>query len=180
MPEPDINVVEYNPAWPSLFEEESERVRNVLGDRVMFVEHFGSTAVPGLPAKPIIDFCVVLNDLELASVAIDLLEDEGYRIHNDWEKRTVLRRSTTESHMFNLHLAWQETLPEIRWNLMFRDYLWENPPARERYATVKQEAADKFPNDVKGYYEAKTPVIEEIMERAEGQGYLERIDFSEE
>lgn len=178
MGEPEITVVEYDPAWPRLFEQESQRVRNLLGDMVLFIEHFGSTAVPGLDAKPIIDFCVVLTDQQMAPRAIDILKEEGYQVSKEWEKRTVLRRSTTETHQFNLHLAWQETLPEIQGNLMFRDYLRENPSMRDRYGEVKQDAAENFPNNVRKYYEAKNPLIEEIMERAEEEGYFERIDLS--
>lgn len=177
MSQPEITVVEYNPAWPRLFEQESQRVRDLLGDMVLFIAHFGSTAVPGLAAKPIIDFCVVLTDQQFAPRAIDVLEDEGYQIRQDWETRTVLRRSTMETHQFNLHLAWQETIPGIKGNLVFRDYLRENPSMRDRYAEVKQDTAEEFPNNVRKYYEAKNPLIEEIMEMAEEEGYFERIDL---
>lgn len=173
---PTIDVVAYDPAWPERFDRESERVRRVLGDKVMAIEHFGSTAVPGLAAKPIIDFCVVLEDQAMASEAVDQLEELGYQVSKDWDKRTVLRRTAADGQSFNLHLGWPETLPGVRGNLAFREYLRDTPSMRERYATVKREAAEEVPDDVEGYYEAKNPIIEELMERATEAGYRERVD----
>ena len=178
MDEPEVTVVEYDPAWPELYERESERVRELLGDRVVLTEHFGSTAVPSLAAKPIIDVIVLLEDRELAPDAVDELEGAGYRIHRDWETRTVLRRSSDERHGFNLHCCWSETIPEVEGNLAFRDYLRDNPKMRDRYGKLKQEAAAEFPDDIERYYEAKNTLVTEIVERADEEGYEEQIDLS--
>ena len=177
MEPPKVTVVDYNPEWPQMFECESEIVSNVLDDRVMVIAHFGSTSVPGLAAKPIIDFCVILKDQKMAPEAIDLLGELGYWVKKDWNNRTVLRRSDTDEQQFNLHLGWPETIPEVKGNLMFREYLRDNPSMRDQYGKIKREAADSFPDDIGEYYNAKNPIIKQIMENAQEDGYWEEIDL---
>jgi len=163
-----IEVVDYDPEWPRLFEREADRIRAVLGKRAVQLEHVGSTSVPGLAAKPIIDIMLVVPDSGDELAYVPDLEAAGYVL--------VIREAERQQHRVfkgpdtnvNLHV-YSPGSPEIERYLIFRDRLRSDPADRERYQHVKRELARRDWRYVQQYADAKTEVVEEIIARAQGQ-----------
>jgi GrpB-like predicted nucleotidyltransferase (UPF0157 family) len=163
-----IEVVDYDPEWPRLFEREADRIRAVLGKRAVQLEHVGSTSVPGLAAKPIIDIMLVVPDSGDELAYVPDLEAAGYVL--------VIREAERQQHRVfkgpdtnvNLHV-YSPGSPEMERYLIFRDRLRSDPADRERYQRVKRELARRDWRYVQQYADAKTEVVEEIIARAQGQ-----------
>ncbi|UPV75497.1 GrpB family protein [Halorussus limi] len=169
---PRIEVVEYDPAWPVRFEREADRMRELLGENVLSIEHVGSTSVPGLAAKPIVDICPVVADTDDGERCADLLQRNGYYRSekdrgDDWIE---LGRTADDGQEFNVHVRPRHSDAVTRY-LLLRAYLRDHPDAREEYARVKRAAAETHPNDVSGYTREKSDIIESIVERARAEGY---------
>ena len=164
-----IELVDYDPEWPRLFEREAERVRSALGSRVLQLEHAGSTSVPGLIAKPRIDMILVVADSADEPAYVAPLEAAGYllRIREpDWFEHRLLRGPDTD---VNLHV-FSAGCPEIDRMLLFRDHLRTDAADRELYARAKRELAGREWRYVQNYADAKTAVVEEILARAAADG----------
>ena len=160
-----IVLVEYDPAWPGLYEREEARIRNALGDRALLVEHVGSTSVPGLPAKPIVDIVLVVGDSSDEVDYVPRLEAAGYvlRIREpDWYEHRMFKGPDTN---VNVHV-YSEGCEEIERYLLFRDWLRRDPVDRERYEQAKWELAERDWKFVQNYADAKSEIVEEIIARA--------------
>jgi GrpB-like predicted nucleotidyltransferase (UPF0157 family) len=160
-----LQVVDYDPAWPGLFGREADRVRAVLGDRVSQLEHIGSTSVPGLAAKPIIDMLLVVPDPGDEPAYLPDLEAAGYVLvirEPDWYQHRCFKGPDTD---VNLHV-YPPGCPEIERYLLFRDRLRRDPAERARYQRVKRELAERDWTYVQQYADAKTEVVEAIIARA--------------
>ena len=160
-----IQLVDYDPEWPRLFERDAVRIRTVLGDRALQVEHAGSTSVPGLPAKPIIDIVLVVADSANEESYVPPLEAAGYVLRlrePDWFEHRLLKGPDTN---INLHVFSKDS-PEIERMLLFRDRLRRNEADRELYLRAKRELARQEWKYVQNYADAKTAVVEEILARA--------------
>ena len=160
-----IELVDYEPAWPELFRREENRIRAALGDHVVLIEHTGSTSVPGLAAKPIIDITLAVPDSADEEAYVPALEAAGYvlRIREpDWYAHRVFKGPDTN---VNLHV-FSKGCPEIDRMLRFRDWIRSNSADRELYEETKRELAAKEWKYVQDYADAKTPVVEEIVARA--------------
>jgi GrpB-like predicted nucleotidyltransferase (UPF0157 family) len=160
-----IELADYDPAWPELFRREMERIRDILGERVLQVEHVGSTSVPGLPAKPIIDILLVVADSADEQAYVAPLEEAGYvlRIREpDWHEHRVLKGPDTN---VNLHV-FSSGSDEIERMLAFRDRLRSNEQDRLLYERSKRELARQEWKYVQDYADAKSEVVEEIIVRA--------------
>jgi GrpB-like predicted nucleotidyltransferase (UPF0157 family) len=163
-----IKVADYDPAWPGLFQREAERIRAVLGQRVVRLEHVGSTAVPGLAAKPVIDILLVVPDSGDEPAYVSDLEAAGYVLfirEPDWHQHRCFKGPDTN---IQLHV-YSPGSPEIQRYLTFRDRLRSDPADRERYQRVKRELAQRDWRYGQQYADAKTEVVEEIIARAQGQ-----------
>lgn len=163
--EAPIALVAYNPAWPGLFEREAERIRAALGDDVRLLEHAGSTSVPGLAAKPIIDMILAVPDSADEASYVPPLEAAGYvlRIREpDWFEHRVFKGPDTN---VNLH-TFSEDCEEIDRMLAFRDRLRASDADRELYERTKRGLAGRDWKYVQNYADAKTAVVAEIMRRA--------------
>jgi GrpB-like predicted nucleotidyltransferase (UPF0157 family) len=164
-----INIVDYDPQWPRLFEREADRVLAALGDGVLLIEHVGSTSVPGLAAKPRIDILLVVADSSDESAYVPALEADDYvlRIREpDWYEHRVLKGPDMD---INLHV-FSPGCPEIDRMLLFRDWLRSNASDRLLYERTKRELARKDWKYTQNYADAKTAVVEEILTRARGGG----------
>ena len=162
-----IHIVDYDPEWPQLFEREVERIQAALGDRVLLIEHVGSTSVPGLAAKPRIDVLLVVADSANESAYVPALEAVGYvlRIREpDWYEHRVFKGSDMD---VNLHV-FSSGCPEIERMLLFRDWLRSNAADRQLYERTKRELARLDWKYTQNYADAKTEVVEEILARARG------------
>lgn len=164
-----IQIVDYDPAWPRLFAREAARIRAALGDRVLHLEHVGSTAVPGLAAKPRIDILLVVADSGDEAAYVPALEAAGYalRIREPaWYEHRVLKGPDTD---VNLHV-FSPGCPEIDRMLGFRDHLRRDDADRRRYERAKRELARGDWRYTQQYADAKTAIVEEIIARAEAGG----------
>jgi GrpB-like predicted nucleotidyltransferase (UPF0157 family) len=163
-----IVLSDYDADWPRLFQREEERIRGVLGDGALQIEHVGSTAVPGLAAKPIIDIVLVVADSADEQAYVTPLEAAGYvlRIREpDWHEHRVLKGPDTN---VNLHVFSRGSV-EIDRMLAFRDWLRTNESDRLRYERSKRELSRRDWKYVQDYADAKTEVVEEIIARATGR-----------
>lgn len=163
-----IIIADYDPAWPRLFERERDRIRAALGDRVVMIEHVGSTSVPGLAAKPRIDLLLVVADSADEPSYVPALEAAGYvlRIREpDWYQHRVFKGPDTD---VNLHVfSAGSGRPEIGRMLLFRDWLRTNEADRRLYERTKRDLASRTWKYTQNYADAKTTVVEGILARAQ-------------
>jgi GrpB-like predicted nucleotidyltransferase (UPF0157 family) len=161
-----IEIREYDPAWPSLYAREDTRIRAALGVRAIRLEHAGSTSVPGLPAKPLIDIVLEVPDSSDEQAYLPDLEAAGYTLRirePEWFEHRVLKGPDTN---VNLH-AFSAGCVEVDRMLLFRDWLRRNEADRELYAAAKRELAARDWKYVQQYADAKSEVVAEILARAE-------------
>ena len=167
-----VVVVDPDPVWPALFEQERAAITCVLGTAALSVEHVGSTSVPGLPAKPVIDVLLLVPDSADEPAYLPALLAAGYHLRvrePDWlEHRVVARRlANGDPHDVNVHVfspgAADREVARMR---MFRDWLRSHPADRDRYAATKRELAARRWRFVQDYADAKTEVVEAILARA--------------
>jgi GrpB-like predicted nucleotidyltransferase (UPF0157 family) len=163
-----IVIERYNPAWPLWFEAEASSVCSVLGEKVLLLEHVGSTSVPGLVAKPSIDIVLVVRDSKDEAAYVTPLEQHGYilRIREpDWHEHRMLKgpRRDIKLHVFSAGCS------EVGRMLAFRDWLRSNPEDRKRYEEVKIALAKKDWKFMQSYADAKTEIVESILARAAAQ-----------
>jgi GrpB-like predicted nucleotidyltransferase (UPF0157 family) len=160
-----IQLAEYDPQWPALFEREAERIRGALGKKARLVEHTGSTSVPGLVAKPIIDIVLVVPDSSDESEYVPDLESAGYvlRIREpDWYEHRLFKGPDTN---VNLH-TFSEGCEEVPRMIAFRDWLRANDEDRALYESTKRELATREWKYVQNYADAKSAVVRDIVARA--------------
>ena len=161
-----IHIVDYDPEWPHRFEREANRIRLVLGNRALRIEHAGSTAVPNLSAKPIIDVVLVVTDSAKETEYAVALERAGYQLRirePGWHQHRMFKALEKD---VNLHV-FSTGCPEIGRMLAFRDRLRSSESDRELYARSKRALAQQKWKYTQNYADAKTAVIEEIMTRAQ-------------
>jgi GrpB-like predicted nucleotidyltransferase (UPF0157 family) len=165
----EIRIVEYDERWPANFERVRARVVEALGDAALEIHHVGSTSIPGLPAKPVIDIDLVVAYPADEAAYVPALEAAGFvhLIREPWwhEHRLLKRRDpTTHLHVFG------PDCPEVIRHLMFQDWLLAHPEERERYAEAKRAAAHEMNSRPGGgtgmeYNRHKEPVVREILDR---------------
>jgi putative glutamine amidotransferase len=161
-------VADYDPEWSDMFEREAARIRKTLGAVAVRIEHVGSTAVPGLAAKPVIDIQVSVERMVPRERFVAPLETLGYEFvadptdtEHEYFKKDVRGVRTHQIHVCPVGSEWE------RRHLAFRDYLRAHPEDSARYAELKRLLADRHPNDVMAYVDAKTPFIRELEGRAQ-------------
>jgi GrpB-like predicted nucleotidyltransferase (UPF0157 family) len=164
--QPSIIVEPYDPTWPAKFETEKRVLRAVLAPWLAgTIEHIGSTAVPGLPAKPVIDIMGAVRDLPSSQPAIEALRPFNYcYFPYKAELMHWFCKPTPASRTHHLHLVpfesqlWRE-------RLAFRDSLRSDPATREAYTQLKLKLAAQFRDDREAYTEAKTDFIRSVLQR---------------
>jgi GrpB-like predicted nucleotidyltransferase (UPF0157 family) len=160
-----VVVCDYDEAWPKLFREIAEPVQSALSDIVVTVEHVGSTAVPGLAAKPVIDVDVVVHSAEEVPVAIERLRKLGYVYQGDKGisgREAFLWPSHSPAHHLCVVVAGSKPLAD---HIHFRDYLRSDPQAAREYGELKRALADEHRNDREGYTGAKDNFISQALAR---------------
>ncbi|MFW5416021.1 GrpB family protein [Nocardiopsis sp. CNT-189] len=162
-----VLLVEPDPKWPYLFQREVERLRGLLGEAALGIEHVGSTAVPGLAAKPCVDILLLVADPEDEEAYRPALEGAGYRLFLVEPERSGHRGFKGPDVNVNLHVYPEG--PEARRMLRFRDRLRSSAGDRELYERTKRELAERTWGSVREYGDAKTGVVDEILSRAGGE-----------
>ena len=158
-----IELAEYDASWPLRYREIEVLVRDVLGDQVVLIEHVGSTSVPGLAAKPIIDIVLEVPDSEQEIEYVPSLENKGFllRIREpDWYKHRLLKLNDANLHVFSAECT--ETIRMMR----FRNWLRSHPHERDLYQAKKRELVARIWKHTQNYADAKTDVVETIISRA--------------
>jgi GrpB-like predicted nucleotidyltransferase (UPF0157 family) len=161
-----ITVVDSHPEWPQLFDREAARIQATLGDRVLRLEHVGSTAVPGLAAKPIIDILLGVGDSADEPRYVPDLEAAGYVLtirEPGWNEHRMFQGPDTDIH---LHV-FSSGSPEVARMLLFRDWLRCDASDRKLYEHAKRELAPQNWKYMQNYADAKIPIFNAILERAE-------------
>ncbi len=160
-----ITLAEYDPAWPQVYAQKATAIRAALGERITLLEHVGSTSVPGLAAKPLIDILLVVADSSDEAAYVPELEAQGYTLRvrePDWFQHRVLKGADPET---NLHVFSPGCI-EIRRMLLMRDWLRAHPDDRALYERTKRELARRQWKYVQNYADAKSAVVEAILARA--------------
>jgi len=162
----EVRVVEHDRQWSRLFVELSERVTAALGELALRVEHVGSTSVPGLAAKPVVDLDVVIPSRGDLPEAIHRLQALGYEHLGDLgiTGREAFRRPP-DTPRHNLYICARDS-EELARHVRFRDYLRANPTEAERYAALKRNLAELHRFDIDAYCDAKTGFIESALSAA--------------
>jgi GrpB-like predicted nucleotidyltransferase (UPF0157 family) len=173
----DVTIVPYDAVWPELFRQEAEHLRACLPPQLIRrIEHFGSTAVPDLAAKPIIDLLVEVTSLRAARAKIaPILEAQGY----DYFWRSTMgddvppwyaffiKRDQSGTRTHHIHMMTRRPVFQVHWErLLFRDYLIANSDVAAEYDQLKKRLASAHPNDRVAYTEGKTAFILNVMARA--------------
>lgn len=160
-----IELLEYDSNWPILYLNEQEQILDALGNKNVEIEHVGSTSVPGLCAKPIIDIVLLVKDSTDESSYVEALEKKGYVLRvreQEWFEHRMFKKVNPS---VNLHVFSQEC-EEAERMLLFRDWLRSHDGDRDLYAETKRKLAKKQWKYIQFYADAKTEVVKEIMSRA--------------
>lgn len=162
-----VVVEPHNPQWKVLFEIEAQALRGVFGEQVVAIYHFGSTAIPGILAKPIIDILMTVQEIESVKKRQPRLERMGYHAQGEYgiPGRRFFYKGTFDDRSYHLHI-YQFDNPNILRHIAFRDYLCENPVPARQYAALKERLAHEFPEDMDSYIAGKNDFVKEHEVRA--------------
>lgn len=155
-----VLVVDYNPEWPSMFQAEAHKIARILGDNLITIHHIGSTSVPGLRAKPIIDMMPVVKDITLVDQCNPQMAALGYEAMGEFglPGRRYFRKGGHE-RTHHVHCYSQSSSEEIERHLAFRDYLRTHPNVARSYGELKANLARKHPDDANAYMDGKDAFV---------------------
>jgi GrpB-like predicted nucleotidyltransferase (UPF0157 family) len=162
-----VVVVRYDPRWPRLYEREAAQIRRILGPLLVSIHHIGSTAVPGLAAKPIIDILPVVTDVEAVDALKPAFEAIGYEYLGEFgiPGRRYLRKGGDE-RTHQLHIFGRDHEADIRRHLAVRDYLRTHPETALAYGNLKRTLAKRYPFDIDGYCDGKDAFVKALEQAA--------------
>jgi len=162
-----VRLVPHSEEWGGLFKEEAARIATCLQGKVFDIEHVGSTAVPGIPAKPIIDIAVGIPDFAVIMNLVRLLEQIGYEYRGDrfGDGNHIFAKGPASSRTHHLHVV---ALGGPKWRnyALFRDYLRSHEGTRGEYAALKRRLAEQYPFDRDSYTQGKHEFIRRTIEIA--------------
>jgi len=163
----NITVIPYSPDWPALYSEAARLLTDTLKDLLIELHHIGSTAVPGLAAKPVIDILAIVTSLDALDDCHEGMCELGYEPKGELgiAGRRFFSKGSDESRTHHIH-AFEKEHPAVARHLGFRDYLRLHPEEARRYAEVKVQLARQHPNDIETYIDGKTPLIQEFLAKA--------------
>jgi GrpB-like predicted nucleotidyltransferase (UPF0157 family)/GNAT superfamily N-acetyltransferase len=160
-----IEVVPYNPQWADSFAHEAELLKNLMGDLIVKIHHVGSTSIPGIKAKPIIDMIPEVRDINKVDTFNSKLSALGYVSYGEYGlvgRRFFVKSSSGGERLVNAHF-YPTNHPEIEQNILFRDYLKSNPQEGRQYSELKEKLATKFPHDIESYVNGKDVFVKNII-----------------
>ena len=159
-----IEVIPYKPEWTAQYNEEANKIANILGHELIEIHHIGSTAIKGIFAKPIIDILIVVRSISNMDKLNRRMIGIGYRPMGEYgiEGRRFFIKGNDELRTHHLH-AFQSGDRQIKQYLTFRDYLIANPNVAKHYSDLKIELAGKYPHDIDKYMDGKDKFIKDII-----------------
>jgi len=163
-----VEVVPHDPRWRDAFEAEARQVVAALGENVVAVHHIGSTAVPDIYAKPVVDLLVEVRDLTGVDGRRPAMESLGYEVMGEYgiPGRRYFRKDNREGiRTHNLH-AFEAGSGEVERHLAFRDYMIAHPGEAQRYSELKRKLAEEHPRSMEGYMDGKDGFVKEMDRRA--------------
>jgi len=161
-----VGVVSYNPNWKEMYKEESEKIKNILNDIIIDIHHIGSTAIPGIKAKPVIDILVEVKDIEGVDQYNHKMRELGYEVMGEYgiPKRRFFRKGENKrTHHIHIFQVGNE---EIGRHINFKEYLIACPDKAREYSKLKEKLVNKYTYDVKNYTNGKSDFIKEIDRKA--------------
>jgi GrpB-like predicted nucleotidyltransferase (UPF0157 family) len=164
----NVEVVPHDPRWRDAFEAEAKRVAAALGQNVVAVHHIGSTAIPNIYAKPVVDLLVEVRDLAQVDGRSSAMESLGYEVMGEYGilGRRYFRKDNQEGiRTHNIHV-FEARSAEVERHLAFRDYMIAHPGEAQRYSELKRKLAEEHPQSIDGYMDGKDGFIKEMDRRA--------------
>lgn len=162
-----VKVVPYQPAWPAEYEAEAEKIKQILGGELIEIHHIGSTSVPGLKAKPILDILPVVRDIDRIDAYNSAFEAIGYEAMGELGlpgRRYFRKGGDHRTHQ--VHIFAESSAHEIQRHLALRNYLRAHPGDAYAYGELKQSLAVRFPKDIEGYCNGKDAFVKELEQKA--------------
>lgn len=163
----EITVVAYDPAWPAAFADEARQLRDILGDNAVRIFHIGSTSVPGLMAKPVIDILPVVRDLVRLDQCVERMAALGYEAKGEYGipgRRFFYKGGAHRTH--HLHAFQYANTEHILRHVAFRDYLRSHPGVVADYAILKAQLAKRHPHDIEAYCDGKDGFVKQTEQAA--------------
>lgn len=165
-----VELVPHDENWAVEFEKEKKRLKKVLGKSALDIQHVGSTAIPGLRAKPILDIAVAVENAAKLHELIGVLSAAGYDVKDSINElgEILARKGTPDNRTHYIHV---EVLNSLFWNnhILFRDYLLDHPEYIKKYEDLKREMFERYKDERKLYTAAKNDFIEEVLELARNE-----------
>jgi GrpB-like predicted nucleotidyltransferase (UPF0157 family) len=163
----NIRIVPYDPSWPSAFQQEAVLLGHIFGADLIAVYHIGSTAVPGLPAKPVIDMLPLVRDIQRVDLFGSAMMAAGYHAWGEHgiPGRRLFTKGGDEHRTHNVHI-FAAGSPDVARHLDFRNYLSAHADVAQRYAELKAALAAQHPNDIAAYNNGKAAFIKDMEQRA--------------
>jgi GrpB-like predicted nucleotidyltransferase (UPF0157 family) len=157
-----VKLSPYTDEWKLLFEEEKATLLTAVGSYILDVQHVGSTSIPGMLAKPIIDIAIAVLDFEEAKVCIRPIEALGYEYKGEFGIPLRHYFVKGDPRIFHIHIC---EINSLEWqdHLLFRDYLCQHPNVAREYAELKKQLASKFPQDRTAYLDGKALFIQRVL-----------------
>ena len=163
-----VEVVPHNSRWRDAFDEEAKRVAVALGENVVAIHHIGSTAIPNIYAKPVIDLLVEVRDITEVDSQSSAMESLGYEVMGEYgiSGRRYFRKDNQEGIRTHQIHAFEAGSAEVERHLAFRDYMIAHPGDAQRYSELKRELAEEHPQSIDGYMDGKDGFIKEMDQKA--------------
>ena len=161
-----VGVVSYNPNWKKIYKEESEKIKNILNDIIVDIHHIGSTAIPGIKAKSVIDILVEVKNIEAVDQYNNKMEELRYEVmgeHGIPKRRFFRKGGNKRTHHVHIFQAGNE---EIERHINFKEYLITHPDKAREYSKLKEKLVNKYTCDIENYTNGKSDFIKEIDRKA--------------
>lgn len=160
-----IRLSDYTPTWKHMYEQEVQLLKSIFNDEIIAFEHFGSTAIPGMKAKPVIDMMCIVQQIEKIDTYNDIMKAMNYDVVFEWgiEGRRLFRKGG-ENRSHHIHV-YQYDNPQIHRHIIFRDFLLAHPKEANLYSELKEQLANTF-DDTRDYSAAKKDFVVEMEKKA--------------
>jgi len=162
-----IEVVPYDPNWKKNYIREAKNIKTIFKNEILAIHHIGSTAIPGISAKPVIDILVEVNALEKVDDYNNNMKEQGYipKGESGIPRRRFFIKGSEEFRIFHVHV-FEKKNPEIKRLLNFRDYMIAHPKEAQNYSRLKEELAREYPENIESYIDGKNTFIKKIDRKA--------------